>query len=90
MNALTFGLLITALERICPSGQSLTLFGAELLVRVVVVFRAPPASFARPFVTHRRLRIPLFSLDRHVNLPAPSANVSHGLATFYLQNRAGP
>ncbi|VUC83032.1 export protein [Salmonella sp. NCTC 11881] len=92
MNALTFGLLITALSGFAQ-GQSLTLIGAELLVLVVVGFflRAPPAFFARPFVTHRLVtHSAFFTLDRHVNLLVLRANVSHGLATFLSANRAGP
>lgn len=47
MNALTFGLLITALSGFA-CGQSLTLIGAELLVLVVVGFSSCAASFLCP------------------------------------------
>lgn len=47
MNALTFGLLITALSGFAQ-GQSLTLIGAELLVLVVVGFSSCAASFLCP------------------------------------------
>lgn len=91
MNALTFGLLITALSGFAR-GQSLTLIGAELLVLVVVgfFFVRRQLSLPVPLLPIDLLRIPLFSLDRHVNLLVLRANVSHGLATFLSANRAGP
>ncbi len=89
MNALTFGLLITALSGFA-CGQSLTLIGAELLVLVGRFFSRAPPAFARPFVTHRLVtHSAFFTLDRHVNLLVLRANVSHGLATFYLQTVLG-
>lgn len=90
MNALTFGLLITALSGFAQ-GQSLTLIGAELLVLVVVGFSSCAASFLPvPCYPSTCYEFRFFTLDRHVNLLVLRANVSHGLATFLSANRAGP
>lgn len=91
MNALTFGLLITALSGFAQ-GQSLTLIGAELLVLVVVGFSSCAASFLCPSLCYPSTcyEFRFFTLDRHVNLLVLRANVSHGLATFLSANRAGP
>ncbi len=61
MNALTFGLLITALSGFAR-GQSLTLIGAELLVLVVVgfFFVRRQLSLPVPLLPIDLLRIPLF------------------------------
>lgn len=90
MNALTFGLLITALSGFAR-GQSLTLIGAELLVLVVVGFSSCAASFLCPSLCYPSTcyAFRFFTLDRHVNLLVLRANVSHGLATFYLQTVLG-
>ncbi|MEN1656405.1 hypothetical protein AAIH58_37470, partial [Pseudomonas aeruginosa] len=64
MNALTFGLLITALSGFAQ-GQSLTLIGAELVVMVVVgiFFIRRQLSLPVPLLPVDLLRIPLFSLS---------------------------
>lgn len=64
MNALTFGLLITALSGFAQ-GQSLTLIAAELVVMVVVgiFFIRRQLSLPVPLLPVDLLRIPLFSLS---------------------------
>ena len=65
MNALTFGLLITALSGFAQ-GQSLTLIAAELVVVMVVVgifFIRRQLSLPVPLLPVDLLRIPLFSLS---------------------------
>lgn len=92
MNALTFGLLITALSGFAQ-GQSLTLIGAELLVLVVVGFflRAPPAFFARPFVTHRLVtHSAFFSLSIGTSICSFCAQMLAMVSLpFYLQTVLG-
>ncbi|MNI40459.1 Multidrug resistance protein stp [compost metagenome] len=64
MNALTFGLLITALSGFAQ-GQSLTLIGAELAGLIVVgyFFVRRQLSLPVPLLPVDLLRIPLFSLS---------------------------
>ncbi len=64
MNALTFGLLITALSGFAQ-GQPLTLIGAELAVMLVVgfFFIRRQLSLPVPLLPIDLLRIPLFSLS---------------------------
>lgn len=91
MNALTFGLLITALSGFAQGQANVDWRRAARSGRGRVFLRAPPAFFARPFVTHRLVtNSAFFTLDRHVNLLVLRTNVSHGLATFLSANRAGP
>ncbi|CAM6812284.1 Antiseptic resistance protein [Escherichia coli] len=52
MNALTFGLLITALSGFAQ-GQSLTLIAAELVVMLLLVFSLFAASFLFPYRCYR-------------------------------------
>ena len=64
MNALTFGLLITALSGFAQ-GQSLMLTGAELIVLLVTgfFFVRRQLTLPVPLLTVDLLRIPLFSLS---------------------------
>lgn len=63
MNALTFGLLITALGGFAQ-GQSGALVAAEVMAMLVVgFFCPPPAQNAGPLLPVDLLRIPLFSLS---------------------------
>ncbi|HGB2132308.1 TPA: MFS transporter [Salmonella enterica subsp. enterica serovar 13,23:b:-] len=91
MNALTFGLLITALSGFAQ-GQSLTLIGAELLVLVVVGF-----FFVRrqlflpvPLLPIDLLRIPLFSLSIGTSICSFCAQMLAMVSLpFYLQTVLG-
>lgn len=90
MNALTFGLLITALSGFAQ-GQSLTLIGAELLVLVVVGFSSCAASFlCRPFVTHRLVTHSAFSLSIGTSICSFCAQMLAMVSLpFYLQTVLG-
>lgn len=64
MNALTFGLLITALSGFAQ-GQSLTLIGAEIVAMLIIGFFFVRRQLAlpTPLLPVDLLRIPLFSLS---------------------------
>ncbi|MEX8987166.1 MFS transporter, partial [Salmonella enterica] len=87
MNALTFGLLITALSGFAQ-GQSLTLIGAELLVLVVVgfFFVRRQLSLSVPLLPIDLLRIPLFSLSIGTSICSFCAQMLAMVSLpFYLQ-----
>ncbi|EJS6989083.1 MFS transporter [Salmonella enterica subsp. enterica serovar Uganda] len=91
MNALTFGLLITALSGFAQ-GQSLTLIGAELLVLVVVgfFFVRRQLSLSVPLLPIDLLRIPLFSLSIGTSICSFCAQMLAMLSLpFYLQTVLG-
>ncbi|MBZ3661087.1 MFS transporter [Salmonella enterica subsp. enterica serovar Kentucky] len=90
MNALTFGLLITALSGFAQ-GQSLTLIGAELLVLVVVGFSSCAASFLCPsLVTHRLVTHSAFSLSIGTSICSFCAQMLAMVSLpFYLQTVLG-
>ncbi|ENW4943082.1 MFS transporter [Salmonella enterica] len=87
MNALTFGLLITALSGFAQR-QSLTLIGAELLVLVVVgfFFVRRQLSLPVPLLPIDLLRIPLFSLSIGTSICSFCAQMLAMVSLpFYLQ-----
>ena len=91
MNALTFGLLITALSGFAQ-GQSLTLIAAELVVMVVVgiFFIRRQLSLPVPLLPVDLLRIPLFSLSIcNICLLFLRTNAGNGFLPFYLQTVLG-
>ncbi|EHE0146909.1 MFS transporter [Salmonella enterica subsp. enterica serovar Uganda] len=91
MNALTFGLLITALSGFAQ-GQSLTLIGAELLVLVVVgfFFVRRQLSLSVPLLPIDLLRIPLFSLSIGTSICSFCAQMLAMVSLpFYLQTVLG-
>ncbi|HFL5520761.1 TPA: MFS transporter [Salmonella bongori] len=91
MNALTFGLLITALGGFAQ-GQSLTLIGAELLILVVVGFFFVRRQLALPvpLLPIDLLRIPLFSLSIGTSICSFCAQMLAMVSLpFYLQNVLG-
>ncbi|EJB6081500.1 MFS transporter [Salmonella enterica subsp. enterica serovar Newport] len=91
MNALTFGLLITALSGFAQ-GQSLTLIGAELLVLVVVgfFFVRRQLSLPVPLLPIDLLRIPLFSLSIGTSICSFCAQMLAMVSLpFYLQTVLG-
>ncbi|SUH36971.1 export protein [Salmonella enterica subsp. enterica] len=91
MNALTFGLLITALSGFAQ-GQSLTLIGAELLVLVVVgfFFVRRQLSLPVPLLPIDLLRIPLFSLSISTSICSFCAQMLAMVSLpFYLQTVLG-
>lgn len=91
MNALTFGLLITALSGFAQ-GQSLTLIGAELLVLVVVgfFFVRRQLSMPVPLLPIDLLRIPLFSLSIGTSICSFCAQMLAMVSLpFYLQTVPG-
>lgn len=91
MNALTFGLLITALSGFAQ-GQSLTLTGAELLVLVVVgfFFVRRQLSLPIPLLPIDLLRIPLFSLSIGTSICSFCAQMLAMVSLpFYLQTVLG-
>ncbi len=90
MNALTFGLLITALSGFAQ-GQSLTLIGAELVVMVVVAFLiCRQLSLPVPLLPVDLLRIPLFSLSICTSVCSFCAQMLAMVSLpFYLQTVLG-
>ncbi|EHR2452390.1 MFS transporter [Salmonella enterica subsp. diarizonae] len=91
MNALTFGLLITALSGFAQ-GQSLALIGAELLVLVVVgfFFVRRQLSLTVPLLPIDLLRIPLFSLSIGTSICSFCAQMLAMVSLpFYLQTVLG-
>ena len=91
MNALTFGLLITALSGFAQ-GQSLTLIGAELVVMVVVgiFFIRRQLSLPVPLLPVDLLRIPLFSLSICTSVCSFCAQMLAMVSLpFYLQTVLG-
>ncbi|ECG8589163.1 MFS transporter [Salmonella enterica subsp. salamae] len=91
MNALTFGLLITALSGFAQ-GQSLALIGAELLVLVVVgfFFVRRQLSLPIPLLPIDLLRIPLFSLSIGTSICSFCAQMLAMVSLpFYLQTVLG-
>ncbi|EIB4666352.1 MFS transporter [Salmonella enterica] len=91
MNALTYGLLITALSGFAQ-GQSLTLIGAELLVLVVVgfFFVRRQLSLPVPLLPIDLLRIPLFSLSIGTSICSFCAQMLAMVSLpFYLQTVLG-
>ncbi|HFW4351810.1 TPA: MFS transporter, partial [Salmonella enterica subsp. enterica serovar 16:l,v:-] len=91
MNALTFGLLITALSGFAQ-GQSLTLIGAELLVLVVVgfFFVRRQLSLPVPLLPIDLLCIPLFSLSIGTSICSFCAQMLAMVSLpFYLQTVLG-
>lgn len=88
MNALTFGLLITALSGFAQ-GQSLTLIGAELLV-VGFFFVRRQLSLPVPLLPIDLLRIPLFSLSIGTSICSFCAQMLAMVSLpFYLQTVLG-
>lgn len=91
MNALTFGLLVTALSGFAQ-GQPLTLIGAELLVLVVVgfFFVRRQLSLPVPLLPIDLLRIPLFSLSIGTSICSFCAQMLAMVSLpFYLQTVLG-
>ena len=90
MNALTFGLLITALSGFAQ-GQSLTLIGAELVVMVVVgiFFYSPPAFSSRTAATGGFTAYPaVFTFYLHICLLFLRTNAGNGFPSLLPANRA--
>ncbi|SPX20547.1 transporter [Escherichia coli] len=90
MNALTFGLLITALSGFAQ-GQSLTLIAAELVVMVVVgiFFIRRQLSLPVPLLPVDLLRIPLFfTFYLHICLLFLRTNAGNGFPALLPANRA--
>ncbi|WP_237764608.1 MFS transporter, partial [Escherichia albertii] len=91
MNALTFGLLITALSGFAQ-GQSLMLIGAELAVMVAVgiFFIRRQLSLSVPLLPVDLLRIPLFSLSICTSICSFCAQMLAMVSLpFYLQTVLG-
>ncbi|MBJ9826061.1 MFS transporter [Citrobacter koseri] len=91
MNALTFGLLITALSGFAQ-GQPLTLIGAELAVMLVVgfFFIRRQLSLPVPLLPIDLLRIPLFSLSICTSICSFCAQMPAMVSLpFYLQTVLG-
>lgn len=91
MNALTFGLLITALSGFAQ-GQPLTLIGAELAVMLVVgfFFIRRQLSLPVPLLPIDLLRIPLFSLSICTSICSFCAQMLAMVSLpFYLQTVLG-
>lgn len=91
MNALTFGLFITALSGF-SQGQSLMLITTELAVMVVVgiVFIRRQLSLSVPLLPVDLLKIPLFSLSICTSLCSFCSQVLALVSLpFYLQNILG-
>ncbi|MBI0676556.1 MFS transporter [Citrobacter koseri] len=91
MNALTFGLLITALSGFAQ-GQPLTLIGAELAVMLIVgfFFIRRQLSLPVPLLPIDLLRIPLFSLSICTSICSFCAQMLAMVSLpFYLQTVLG-
>ena len=91
MNALTFGLLITALSGFAQ-GQSLKLIGAELVALIVVGFFFIRRQLALPvpLLPVDLLRIPLFSLSICTSICSFSAQMLAMVSLpFFLQTVLG-
>ncbi|HHE6155064.1 TPA: MFS transporter [Citrobacter freundii] len=91
MNALTFGLLITALSGFAQ-GQSLTLIGIELAMMIVVgfFFIRRQLSLPVPLLPVDLLRIPLFSLSIGTSICSFCAQMLAMVSLpFYLQTVLG-
>lgn len=90
MNALTFGLLITALSGFAQ-GQSLTLIAAELVVMVVVgiFLYSPPAFSSRTAATGGFTAYPaVFTFYLHICLLFLRTNAGNGFPALLPANRA--
>lgn len=91
MNALTFGLLITALSGFAQ-GQSLTLIAAEVVALIVVgfFFIRRQLSLPVPLLPVDLLRIPLFSLSIGTSICSFCAQMLAMVSLpFYLQTVLG-
>ena len=91
MNALTFGLLITALSGFAQ-GQSLTLVSAELMAMVLVgyFFIRLQLALPGPLLPVDLLRIPLFSLSIGTSICSFCAQMLAMVSLpFYLQTVLG-
>lgn len=91
MNALTFGLLITALSGFAQ-GQSLLLIGAEAAIMLVVgfLFIRRQLSLPVPLLPVDLLRIPLFSLSIGTSICSFCAQMLALVSLpFYLQTVLG-
>ncbi len=90
MNALTFGLLITALSGFAQ-GQSLTLIGAELVVMVVVgIFFIRRQLSSRTAATGGFTTYPaVFTFYLHICLLFLRTNAGNGFPSLYLQTVLG-
>ncbi len=90
MNALTFGLLITALSGFAQ-GQSLTLIAAELVVMVVVgiFFIRRQLSLSRTAATGGFTAYPaVFTFYLHICLLFLRTNAGNGFPALLPANRA--
>lgn len=90
MNALTFGLLITALSGFAQ-GQSTQLVLAEVAAMLVVgfFFVRRQLTMPVPLLPVDLLRIPLFSLYLHFHLLLLRADAGDGLPALFLQSMMG-
>ncbi|MCF2478807.1 MFS transporter [Klebsiella pneumoniae] len=90
MNALTFGLLITALSGFAQ-GQSTQLVLAEVAAMLVVgfFFVRRQLTMPVPLLPVDLLRIPLFSLYLHFHLLLLRADAGDGLSALFLQSMMG-
>lgn len=91
MNALTFGLLVTALSGFAQ-GQSLTLIAAEVTALIVVgyLFIRRQLSLTVPLLPVDLLRIPLFSLSIGTSVCSFCAQMLAMVSLpFYLQTVLG-
>lgn len=91
MNALTFGLLITALSGFAQ-GQSLTLVAAEIVAMIVIgfFFVRRQLSLPVPLLPVDLLRIPLFSLSIGTSICSFCAQMLAMVSLpFYLQSVIG-
>lgn len=91
MNALTFGLLITALSGFARGTvANVDWRRAARSGRGRVFLRAPPAFFARPFVTHRLVTHSAFSLSIGTSICSFCAQMLAMVSLpFYLQTVLG-
>ena len=91
MNALTFGLLITAISGFAQE-QSPTLIAAEVIALLVIGFFlcASPTQPAFPTTAGRFTAYPYFCLvDRNISLLVCRPNAGHGFTALFPTNRLG-
>lgn len=91
LNALTFGLLITAISGFAQ-GQSLTLIFSEIaaLLAIGAVFVRRQLRQEFPLLPVDLLRIDLRPVDGHLNLLVRRADAGDGIAAVLSTKRVGP
>ncbi|MBJ3813726.1 MFS transporter [Shimwellia pseudoproteus] len=91
MNALTFGLLVTALSSFAQ-GQSITVVGAELIALAIIgtLFVRRQLKMPVPLLPVDLLRIPIFALSMCTSICSFTAQMLALVALpFYLQEALG-